>query len=778
MQTYGKFSGDGAEFTITNPATPRAFDNFLWNDAVFSNVEQTGVGYCDYQVGENEAVQLLTGNGRVCDFDIFGRESLMSRLIYVRDNDTGEFWNVNWEPVRREYEKYACTHGMGYTSIASKTEGIASDFMIFIPKGSDPVELWSLKTVNESDRVRNLSVFVYNQFQFRFKWGFDSYGDMLFRTCVWNRESNAVIASKHPHVKPHDYLTGFMTASEPIRAFDGTRDAFMGHYGTLGAPDAVVRGQCTNTPGSSDATIGVMQFDFSLASGELKEIEMLLGATDSNADVRSFQKKYFGQFDKYFAELKADKAKMTSCNIVKTPDEHFDKMFNYWMKEQSSFGADWCRWGWNGYRDIVQHGYGVVSYRPERTREIICEALRYQYKNGLALRGWNPIDTKPYSDCALWLVFTFVAYIQETDDTAFLDEVVPFYDEGEATVMGHIRAALDFLEEHKGSHDLCLIKFGDWNDSLTAVGKNGKGESVWLTQAYAEALRRMSRLSLHLGDTAKSKEYDERYARVKEAINKTAWDGDWYVRCFSDNGDRIGSHENEEGQMFIESQAWALIAGIADEARAESLINSCDKMLLTNQGYKLLAPTFTRVDERIGRISCMEPGICENGTIYSHVNIWMILGLLSLGRADKAYEAFKRITPGYYMDENDLKHKCPPYVYANCYYGPDHANNAFQMEFTWITGSIAWYNMVMAGRFLGVEADYDGLRIQPCVPSSWKEYSYTRKYRNSTYEIAFKNPKGLQLGNVSITIDGKAIEGNLLPIYNDGGVHKVVVEIG
>ncbi len=777
---YGYFNEEGNEFTITNPETPRAFDNFLWNQAIFSNVQQTGVGYCDYQVDGNEAVQLLTGNGRICDFDMFGRDNLMSRLVYIRDNETGDFWNVNWEPVRKKYDHYECTHGLGYTVIRSEVNGIASEFRIFIPKGKDPVELWTLKTLNTTSRKRDLSVFVYNQFQFRYKWGFDSYGDMLFRSVRLSREQNAVVADKHPHRKPHCYLTGFLTSDEYIKAYDGTRDAFVGMYSTLQEPQAVVNGRCTNTPGSSDATIGAVQYDLELESGKEKEISLLLGATDKEENIALFKEKYLGNYEKYFCELKEDKQRMTAGVRVKTPDEHLDRLLNNWIKQQASFGAAWCRWGWNGYRDIVQHGYGVSSLEPARTGEILREALQYQYSSGLALRGWNPVDEKAYSDSALWLVFTLTAYLKETGDFKILAEEIPFYDGGSATVLGHIERALDFLENNKGIHELCLIKFGDWNDSLTAVGKEGRGESVWLSEAYAEALQQMTELYARLGTEEKVKDCRLRYQRIKAAVNGTAWDGGWYNRCFDDSGKPVGSNASAQGKIFIEAQAWAMISGIADRERAEKLLQSCDELLLTNAGYRLLSPVFTRPDDNIGRISCLEPGICENGTIYSHCNAWMILGLLRLGKAEKAYELFKRITPGYFKDEEDPKRKCPPYVYANCYYGPDHRNNAFQMEFTWITGSIAWYNNLLVNDFLGVKPDYDGLRVAPCIPPEWQEYTVERRFRNAVYTINVKNPYGLQQGKPGIKVDGVSIDGNLLPAFNDGGMHNVeiIVERG
>ncbi|HEY1787984.1 MAG TPA: hypothetical protein VGJ73_07510 [Verrucomicrobiae bacterium] len=770
---YGHFNENGTEFIVTNPDAPRAFDNFLWNDACFSIVEHTAVGCLDYQPQDKEAIQLLTGIGRICDFDVFGRDHLMNRLIYIRDNETGAFWNLNWEPVCRPSDKFECRQGLGYTILSNTTDGIKARLRIFVPPGKDPVELWDLKIENCGPNARSLSIFTYVQFQFTFKWGFNSYGDTIYRESHFNREQNAVVATKHPFCRPHDFLTGFLTSDQPIAAYDGSRDAFVGVYGTLKDPAAVKRGHCSNTPGSADATAGALQFDFKIASDEAKKLTLMLGATDHESKVATFRKRYLGHTDMFFDQLAAQNSQMTATNRVKTPDPLFDRMVNVWIKQGASYGSRWCRWGWNGYRDIVQHGLGVSALNPSRTRAILLESLRYQFPGGQALRGWNPVDEKPYSDSALWLVFTLCAYLKETGDLALLDEKVPYYGSNiSATVLDHIRTALDFLERNKGEHGLCLIKFGDWNDSLTGVGKEGRGESVWLSIAYAEAMREMAGLMEHLSRPEARNDYSRRRDAMVAAINTHAWDGQWYRRCYDDEAHPIGSHENRFARIFMEPQCWALIAGIADPERAAQLIDACDRLLLTEVGYMLLSPPYTELDPAIGRISSMEPGIAENGTIYTHLNIWMILGLLRLGKADKAYDVFKRITPCSLSGPEDPKRNAS-FLYANCYYGPQHKSSPFQQQYTWITGSYAWLNTVLINEWIGAKPEYNGLRIQPCLPTSWPEASITRTWRGATYHIRVRNPHALESGRVELLVDGKHFAGDLLPAFADGKTHEV-----
>ncbi len=760
MYQFGNFNEEGNEFIITNPKTPRAFDNYLWNDSLFSSVHQTGVGFIDYQIGKSEGVQLFTGIGRICDFDVFGREGLMSRLIYIRDNQTGEFWNVNWEPVKKKYDSYSCTHGLGYSIISSEVNKLLASFRIFVPGGKDPLELWTLKFKNFNSVKKNYSVFVYNQFQFSYKWGFNSYGDMLFRSSRFSGEQNAMLITKRPHISPHDFQTAFLTADKKICGWDGSRDFFVGAYNQLNEPEAVANGKCSNTPGSSDSTIGVVQFDFDIQPGDDYKLELILGITDSDENVESYKNKYLGKSDEYLEILKKENHKFITKNEIHTPDEHFNRMLNIWIKHQTSYGAKWCRWGWMGYRDIVQHGYGVSSFNPGRTSEILVEALAYQYSNGMALRGWNPVDEKPYSDSALWLVFTLISYLKETADFNFLNNIVPYYDKGEGTVIEHIEMALSFLEKNKGVHKLCLIKYGDWNDSLTGVGKAGKGESIWLSMAYAEALRLMEELFAKLKLPVKSMDFHSRYVSIKEALNDSAWDGNWYVRCFDDNGNAVGSSKSSQGKIFLNTQSWAMISGIAGNERKDALIRSANNMLLTPMGYMLLAPAFFDFDPGIGRISCLQPGICENGTVYSHVNIWMILGLLRANLPDLAYDIFKRITPGYISNMSpDPKQSMPPYVFANGYYGPDHRNNKFQMEFTWITGSVAWYYNVLSKEMAGIQPEFDGLRIAPVLPSVWNELTASRDFRGKKFEIIIKREA---VDEIQILLNGNPINGNFI----------------
>ena len=769
---YGHFGDDGLSFVVTNPATPRAFDNFLWNDAVFSCVQQTGIGTCDAQIDGREAIQVFSGVGRVVDIETFGRDHLMSRLVYVRDMATGAFWNVGWEPVCRPCSDYACTHGLGWTRIVSETDGIRASLLIFVPPGREAVECWHLSLENRSGRPRSLGVFVYNQYALQYKWGFNGYGDMIYRGAWFNESLNAMVVQKHPYIAPHRYLTAFLTADHPAVGHDGSRDHFVGTYRTLKDPQAVVDGACTDSPGSSEATVGVLQFSFELAADASETVRLLTGLTDSEAAIADVRRRCFANFAAAFEALVAEKRAMVAHNAVETPDPHFDRLANGWLKQQTLYGATWCRWGWMGYRDIVQHGHGVSSFEPARTRAILLDACAHLHRNGVAVRGWNPLDQKPYSDSPLWLAFALVDYVKETGDFALLEASAPYLDGGEGTVSEHLDAALQYLWDGRGAHGLCLIRFGDWNDSLTNIGKAGRGESVWLSMAFVRACDLMATLWRRLGHAPRAVREADRAQTVRQAVRETAWDGDWYLRCFDDEGRPVGSRTNEEGRIFVNAQSWAMLCGAADDAQAASLLAACDAHLMTDLGYRLVAPPFRTRDDRIGRISYLEPGICENGTIYSHGNAFMVYALLMRGESDRAYDIFRRIAPGYVPDAASPKAASPAYIFANCYYGPDHRNRPLQMEFTWITGSVAWFVNDIQDWLVGVRRDYDGLVIDPKLPSAWNEVRVHRTFRGREFDVRIA-----RTGRRRVVLNGEPLEGDFIALERSRGTNAVDVEI-
>ncbi len=541
---------------------------------------------------------------------------------------------------------------------------------------------------------------------------------------------NTVITEKHPENKPHDYLIGFTAADAKIDAWDGSKEKFVGRYNKLNEPLRVIEGRCTNTPGTNEFTAAVLQFDLVLGPSEDRAINLVTGAADSVDSIRSMRRKYLSKTDDFFAELKKEKTAEAGSNRLKTPDNHLNRLINIWAKQQTLFGSVWTRWGMRGYRDIVQHALGVTAFRPDISRSVLCKALKFQYKHGMALRGWDPVDKKAYS--------------------------------GTADVMTHIETAMTYLEENKGIHGLCLIKYGDWNDSLTAIGKAGKGESVWLSMAYAAALLQLEELYRYLDKPERAADCRGRYAVMKDAVNTHAWEGDRYIGCYSDSCRKIYSKENREGRIYINTQSWAVISGIADKDKVEAMLRAMDAELLTGYGYLLSAPTFFDFDPEIGRITAMEPGIAENGTVYSHGNAFMLRALLQLGMGDRAYELFQRIAPGYYRDETPTKAESPAYVFTNCYYGPDHRHSPYRMEYSWITGSAAWFYHLMTEWMPGLRKAYDGFHLDPVLPAAWDRLELEKTLQGRQFTIRIeKRPQPAGSG-IKIKLNGSELPDNFI----------------
>ncbi len=769
MNNYGYFNNEGTEFIITNPKTPRDFDNYLFNNAIYSEVQQTGVGYTMYQIDGKETTLLSSMNRDV----YYDRDTIMNRLVYIRDNDTGKFWNINWEPVKEENDYYRCRHGIGYTILESKVDGIEASLRIFVPDGDDPVELWTIDIKNVSGKKRNLSVFVYYEFSFNFQWGFDAYGHLIYMHSYYNKDNNILIAEKHPEKKPHNYLTGFMASDVVADAFDGSKEKFKGRYNKLNEPQCVIDGNCSNTEGTNEFISGVMQYNIELDENKDSKINVVVGVSDTFNGAVTLKDKYLGSFEDEFSKLKEVKQKMFDTKVVNTPDKHFNRLINIWIKQQILYGVKWTRWGAKCYRDIVQHTFGITDVYPELAKSVLVRVLRYQYKSGGALHVFDPFDGKEYSDGALWLINTLTNYIKETGDFAILDMKAPYLDdENEYSVISHIERALDYLEYNKGVHGLTLIKNGDWNDSLTALGKEGRGESVWLSMAYASALLQIAELFSHLKDTENEKKYLARYEDMKKAINESAWDNDRYIGCYSDSYNRIFSSDSKEGQIYLNTQSWAIIADVANEERTQKMLKTLDDNMLTGFGYLLSYPTFKTFDQELGRITAMEPGIAENGTVYSHGNAFLMYALLRIGYADKAFDIFKRVAPGYYADDNQKKKEGVPYVFTNCYYGPDHRHSAFEMEYSWITGSVAWFYNAIHQWMFGIRKEYDGLTVNPQLPSEWNEASVDMSYRGKHLNVKISRGE-----TKKIVLNGKELDGNYIALSNLDNENELTVII-
>lgn len=759
------FSADGKELWCDTPEPARRFDNMLYNKAYFTMIDQCARGRGVHMTGDGYVNNVIAAE----------------RIIYIRDDESGEYFSAGWAPVYRPCESYRCGSGLNYQIIENVTNRLNVRWRIYVPAGEDPVEVWDVRVEDlrggPRSRARNVSLFTCVEMNCD---GTDTYGGSLFRLARYDAEADAIFVRQDAELHGEiDFPrhNGFFTASRTPDGWDANREKFIGPRRTPANPLAVKRGRCEGRIASMWTPTAAMHFRLEVLPGGWQDTRMLVGACDGPAMIARLRGKYLRgtpDADPHFDALAAERSEMMRNIRIETPEESVNLMLNTWVKHQIHYGATWVRWGYKGYRDIVQQSQGVLTQDAPLALANLKKACRHQYSDGFALRGWDPLDRMRYADSAQWLISAVTEYVKETGDFALLDEPIPYFDEGEGTVYEHLTRAMERLSSDRGRHGLCLAFFGDWNDSLTGVCREGRGESVWLSMAFCRSALLMKELAAFLGRDDDAAAAGRRHAEMSEAVNKSAWDGEWYVRAFDDDGEAIGSASNEEGRIFLNTQSWAQLGGVVGPERWETLLASVERRLGTGWGLMLNWPTYTGPRANIGRLSYLRPGICENGSVYTHGNAFMLLALLERGMADRALELWREIVPG----NPRRPAECQPNVFMNGYFGPDSDIAPGTAEHAWVTGSAAWMFLCVTEHMLGLRRGYDGITVRPCMPGEWSSASITRTYRGTTYRVAIRNPAGIEAAPVAgITVDGAGHPpGRPLPI--DGGDHEVEVTLG
>lgn len=791
MSRYGHFSEDGREYIVTRPDTPRPWINYLSNERFCALCSQTGGGYSFYETsGYNRITK------EIPSLVVF--RDCPGRFVYLRDAETGDYWNINWQPVAKPDTRWESRHGMGYTSIYSEYNGIEGRITYFVPR-KDDLEVWMVQIKNTSDRPRKITSFsniewslanyTFNLTESAFAQLFNeaSFEDdiLLVTTRFWNV---APAGGGNPNLRWDKYA--FFTSNMHTDGFDCLEEEFIGLYRGWHNPLAVERGYCSNKIGNGREMVGVLQHNLELAPGEEKQLIILLGVVYRKEDAHRLRENY-NEWEEAGHALEAvkrywdDYLSRTTCE---TPDRDFCISFNTWNKYQSWITSRWSRMDSYyiggasiiGFRDSWQDMLAILPNDVAWARQRSFYMLEHQFPDGSTLHNWDPltnIGTKTgHSDDPLWLVLGIIEFIKESGDLAFLDEPAAYYDGGTETVRQHMIHALDYSLSRMSPRHIPLIEAADWNDGLDQVGRQGRGEStmvaehlVWMMREAADLLRRTGREDLAEG-------YERAREEVITAVNKFMWDGEWYARGTRDDGQYFGSSKNEEGKIFLNSQSWAVMGGLARDGRADICMDSVEKHLDTEYGPALFLPAYKEPNAKIGIITRFTPGVKENGTIFNHPVTWAIMALCILGRGDKAYDMWKRTSFMTRGEQTDI-YKTEPYVYAEYVHGPD-SNTFGQGEFTWMTGTAAWMWKVSLEWILGVRPELDGLLIDPCIPSAWSDFKVRREFRKAVYQIAVENPEHVCKGFKKVTVDGAEHPTNLIPPYRDGKTHDIHVVMG
>jgi len=781
---YGDYDRQTGEYLIHRPDTPQPWYNYLTNGRFTGYVSNTGGGTCFCDDAQNRRILRTHIHNRPVDQP--------GRWIYIRDRKSGRYWSATWAPTHNDLKqyKYQCRVGAGYTTISSVYNGIATTVTYFVPPQAD-CEIWRFEIMNRSKTDRLLDVFPYCEFML---WSQerDENLDAGFKCTDITCDDSVII-----HRSMYDFPgTGggwrrqyacFGSSATP-RTFDVLMDAFVGPHNGYAAPAAVVNGKCSNYVNRSGQPCAAMQLPVRLPPGKTRRFNFVLGYAARQRAAKALAHKCAK--DKWvlnqFARLRAAWQRHLAKFQAATGQAAFDVPFNYFAPVQSAttlllsrsispYQLSGSRG--LGFRDSNQDTLGAVAHQPQKVRELITLLLGVVRPAGDACHKFYPAQgtgmEQGYWDDHLWCALAVGRYVRETGDLEFLGKVLPYWQSRRrGTVLEHLERAARFAERRSGKNGLPLLGEADWNDCLNAYPG---AESVFTACLYCHAVREMGAMYEALGDGRNARRMELKHRAMARRINRRCWDGRWYTRLILADGSTVGSSKNRYGKIFIESNVWAVTSGVARGQRARTALDSARKYLGTPYGFRLCVPPYPDYDPTVGSISVFPPGMKENGSIFCHTNPWLVCAEAAIGRGRLAYDAFVRLSP-YTKNRIQSYHCGEPYVVSQMITMPPN-KQAGRARNAWLTGTASWFYVCMAEAILGVKPDYPGLRIDPCVPG-WKSFGIQREFRGTKYDIRVNNPQGIERGVRSVTINGKKIRGNLIPIMPPRRSVKVEVLMG
>ncbi len=796
---YGFFDDDSREYVIERPDIPVSWTNYLGVKDLCTVISHNAGGYSFYKTPEHHRLTRFRQNGVPLDRP--------GHYVYIRDDETGEYWSLSWQPVGKDFNKakYECRHGLSYSKFSCDYQGIQAQQLLFIPI-SDDVELWDVTVKNISGRPRSLSLFSYCEFSFQHV-EIDNQNLQMSLYASGTSYSDEIIE--------HDFFYEpwafhYFASNFSPDSYDCVRDSFLGNYRTETNPIAVENGVCSNSSELGGNHCGSLHKRLMLMAGEETRIVFMLGVGDRQKG-KEIRKKYsdLRNVDIAFADLKAYWQTKLDVFQCRTPNQGLNTMINIWNLYQAETCVVWSRFAsfievggraGLGYRDTSQDVMAVPHSNPEKVKERMIELLHGQVSAGYGLHLFDPEVFKPQedrlsdikmptvvptpspkpvihgledvcSDDALWIIASVCEYVKETGDLAFFDQVVPFADGGEATVYEHLRKSLDFTTEQTAENGIALGLRADWNDCLNLGG----GQSAMVSFMHYWALMYFIEAAGHICHKDDVKKYSAIAERVREACERELWDGKWYARGVTRTGLKIGVKTNDEGKIFLESNSWAALSEAASIERARIAMDSVQKYLASPYGIHLNWPTYAKPDDEIGYVTRVYRGIKENGSIFSHPNPWAIIGECRLGRGNRAMEYYDAILPYNQNDMIEIR-QAEPYSYCQFIIGRDHAAYG-RARHPWLTGSAGWSYTAVTKYILGIRPSYDGLTIDPCIPSDWKEFEVHRIWRGAAYNIRVSNPDGVEKGVRYVKLNGKNVVGKV-PIQASGSINEVEVVMG
>lgn len=823
---YGFFDDQRREYVITRPDTPLPWINYLGSQEYFGLISNTAGGYSFYKDARLRRLTRYRYNNVPLDSG--------GRYLYLRDDFSGAFWSPTWQPTQTPLENYTCRHGMGYTIISSTYAGITAAIRYFVPL-DETLEVWQLTVTNHRATPAQLSLFSLVEFAL-----WDAHDDATnFQRNFSIGEvevEEGVIYHKTEYRERRNHFAYF-ACSAPLAGFDTQRDAFLGPYRGWAAPQVVVEGAARNSIAHGWAPIGSHHVRLELAPGESRQVLFVLGYHENPREakfadpacqvlnkttVKPSIARYLepANVEVAFEALRAYWDALLECLVVATPDVHTNRMVNIWNAYQCmitfnmSRSASYFESGMGrgmGFRDSNQDLLGFVHMAPIRARERILDIAATQLPDGGAYHQYQPLTKRGndaigsgFNDDPLWLILSVGAYLRETGDWTILEEPTP-YDNTPGTetpLYEHLQRALQYTLDRLGPHGLPLIGHADWNDCLNLntfsaepgqsfqvlQSQDGKtAESVFIAGLFVLAAEELAQLSevaqkraaetLRQRIGAEAALYRQAAQRMRETVLAHGWDGAWFLRAYDHFGQKVGSHECEEGQIFIESQGICVMAGIGvASGHAAQALAAVAEHLATPHGIVLQQPAYTRYHLELGEITSYPPGYKENAGIFCHTNPWIMIAEALLGQGDRAFDYYLRINPSAREGISDI-HRCEPYVYAQMIAGKDAPTHG-EAKNSWLTGTAAWNYVAITQWILGIRPGFEGLTLDPCLPAAWDGFTARRTFRGARYEITVRNPRHVCRGVREMLVDGLPVVGNTIPLFEDGQVHRVEVTLG
>ena len=795
---YGYFNDAAREYVMDRVDVPQSMTNYLGTQRMGAVLSHNAGGYCWLDSPQHHRITRFRPNGVPMDWP--------GHYVYLRDDESGRFWSLSWQPTGLPLDaaKYEARHGLSYSVFSCEYEGIQGSQTLFIPREygeDDPVEIFDVRIRNLSGRPREISVFGYVEFSFH-EIDMDNQNfQMSLYAAGSHYENGAALCELHYEPGAYQFFAGNF---EPD-GYEGTREAFIGAYHTERDPQGVLSGRLTGSHELGGNPVGALQKKLSLLPGEEARVLFYLGTGRGDAAEKARVRYDEAGTDRAFADLRSFWDRKLGALQVRTPHENMNRSLNIWNLYQSEVNVLFSRFSsfievggrtGLGYRDTAQDAMCIPHAEPGMCMTRIRQLLHGQMREGYGLHLFDPAvlerkedggfksptvipeaDKKSMlhgikdacADDALWVIPAVIENVRESGDLSVFDQVIPFADEGEATVWDHLKASLDFSYRQIGGHGVTKGLRADWNDCLNLGG----GESamvafllVWATNHFLDAAR-------FLGRTEDEKKYTELRCRMVQVCRSALWDGDWFLRGFTADGSPIGSHTAKEGKVHLESNTWAVISGAATRDQGLSCMDAVDEWLYTPYGLMLNAPSFVTLDDRVGFVTRVYPGIKENGAVFSHPNPWAWVAECLLGRGSRAMKFYDALLP---ENQNELMEirQAEPYSYCQFIMGRDHTAHG-RARHPFMTGSSGWAYYAATRYMLGIRPGFDALTVDPCIPAEWDGFEAVRRWRGAVYQIQVTNPDHVEKGVRKILVDDKEVRS--IPVFGEG-VHRVQVELG